>query len=307
MYHRQRVDNCDPRFRQDALYMGHAVSTFQHQQLNGCVNVMLRQTRGAAITHGNLRQLAAQEAAGEELPDAANTAYAFMRNIRGTAAYWQNARSDLFALLGTAGPPTWFMTLSANDAWDDLALFLGGMGDADEAAQAAFLAGLSNEQRSLLVANNQVDAAVHFQHRFEVFLRYLTAENGPLGNVTDWWWRVEFQARGSPHVHMMLWVDGAPDVSTAAGLQAAPAYVDRYVSTCIAPDSETDPQQHLLHQYSSTLQQHSHRPTCYKHGGLHCRFGFPREPCECTRLRQTGDGRARACDVVLTRRCARNL
>ena len=34
-----------------------------------------------------------------------------------------------------------------------------------------------------------------------------------LREVEDYWWRVEFQARGSPHIHALLWIKDAPDVS----------------------------------------------------------------------------------------------
>ena len=30
-------------------------------------------------------------------------------------------------------------------------------------------------------------------------------ESKVLGEIVDHFWRIEFQARGSPHVHMMLW------------------------------------------------------------------------------------------------------
>ena len=32
----------------------------------------------------------------------------------------------------------------------------------------------------------------------------------PLGIIEGWFYRVEFQQRGLPHIHMLLWVDGAP-------------------------------------------------------------------------------------------------
>ncbi len=41
------------------------------------------------------------------------------------------------------------------------------------------------------------------------------------------------QRRGSPHVHMMAWIEGAPDLSTAAGMAEAPAFIDRYITTCV--------------------------------------------------------------------------
>lgn len=46
-----------------------------------------------------------------------------MRNIRGTCtpAYWRNELLNLIARIGTLGPPTWFITLSAADLrWREL-------------------------------------------------------------------------------------------------------------------------------------------------------------------------------------------
>ena len=42
-------------------------------------------------------------------------AYKFLKNIRGSPAYWQHELYDLLAMLRTIGIPTWFMTLSAAD------------------------------------------------------------------------------------------------------------------------------------------------------------------------------------------------
>lgn len=33
-------------------------------------------------------------------------------------------------------------------------------------------------------------------------------------NIQDFWWRFEYQHRGSPHIHAVLWINGAPDVRT---------------------------------------------------------------------------------------------
>ena len=56
-----------------------------------------------------------------ENPELSDICYAFMRNIRGTTAYWQRAKLDLFAMFRTLGPPTYFITLSADDMnWFDV-------------------------------------------------------------------------------------------------------------------------------------------------------------------------------------------
>ena len=38
-----------------------------------------------------------------------------MQNIRGFSAQWNKANLDLFAMFRTLGPPTFFITLSADD------------------------------------------------------------------------------------------------------------------------------------------------------------------------------------------------
>lgn len=31
--------------------------------------------------------------------------------------------------------------------------------------------------------------------------------------MSDWFYRVEYQQRGSPHIHMMIWIENAPAFS----------------------------------------------------------------------------------------------
>ena len=32
----------------------------------------------------------------------------------------------------------------------------------------------------------------------------------PLGKIADWFYRVEYQQRSSPHIHMLIWLEDAP-------------------------------------------------------------------------------------------------
>ena len=48
-------------------------------------------------------------------PELSNSCFGFMRNMRGTIAYWQRS------MFCTLGPPTFFITLTADDMnWPDL-------------------------------------------------------------------------------------------------------------------------------------------------------------------------------------------
>lgn len=59
---------------------------------------------------------------GEVRLQAAEQSWEFLKKICGTASYWTAAKSNMLAIRAL-GPPTWFLTLSADDlGWDDLAL-----------------------------------------------------------------------------------------------------------------------------------------------------------------------------------------
>ena len=57
----------------------------------------------------------------DDNPHLRENCYSFMRDIRGTQAYWNSVKIQLYATFRTLGPPTFFITLSADDNnWTDL-------------------------------------------------------------------------------------------------------------------------------------------------------------------------------------------
>lgn len=300
MYFRARILGHDTRF-QDPLWMGFAVSTAQYLQLTSSVNVAMRQSTGPVT----LRQLQRRVEPDSALA-ASESCWAFMRNIRGTAAYWHDTRSDLFAMLRACGPACWFMTFSADDmGWDDLALVLSRQGIEDPEEQQQYLDGLTHQDRINLLLNDQVGAGRHFLHRWNAFLAWMTgSEEQPVGNVTDHFWRIEFQKRGSPHIHMLVWVDGAPDMQDPSDRCRAPEFIDTYISTQIPEPGPTIAGQRL-HHLASTVQQHRHTSTCHPDGDEHhCRFKYPRQPSPDTHLRRDTDHGLRRTDFYVTARGA---
>ena len=151
-----------------------------------------------------------------ENPQLSESCFAFMHNLRGTAAYWQRCKLEVFAMIRTLGPPTWFITLSADDlSWPDMLVLLAGM------SQVNFenVHTLSVVERRRLVAGNPVTVARHFSHRFAMFIKHiLKGDAKPIGTVVDFFWRIVFQMRGSPHVHSFWWVKDAPSTDTVEGL-----------------------------------------------------------------------------------------
>jgi hypothetical protein len=128
----------------------------------------------------------------------------FGTKLRTSYIYIAMERAKLLARL--ASPlmpnPTWFMTLSSADlCWPELWMALRPDLTEVTAAQLTF------SQRATLLNSNPVMACRMFRCRIEILLQeiILNGDYHPVGSVLDWWVRVEFQNRGSLHVHSILW------------------------------------------------------------------------------------------------------
>lgn len=277
--------------------MSWAFSLMHYVQLQGAIGVAVRMQQGGTSVRA-LRQMVQQGRAIGEDPAArpgavaqvSESMWAFMRGIRGTAAYWADAASDLHAMVRHLGPPTFFVTLSAADMqWDDLALALAPTTvDLSTVAQrTAYLSSLTVAQRRAMLRDRPVEVARHFSNRWALMARWLQGPEGPLGPVADLWWRTEFQRRGSAHVHFFVWCEDAPDAATPEGAEQLPDYIDQHISTHVPPPG--DP----LHELVLSVQQHRHTSTCDygSRGRGQCRFAFPRAQCGATRLGRAPGGR----------------
>ena len=92
----------------------------------------------------------------------------------------------------------------------------------------------------------------------------------PVGEIVDYFYRVEFQQRGSPHIHGLFWVKQAPQYEKNPNEEIV-TFVDEYI-TCQKPDSSSEMEDLV------NLQMHRHAKTCKRAGHKICRFNFPLPP-----------------------------
>ncbi len=78
----------------------------------------------------------------------------------------------------------------------------------------------------------------------------------PLGKIADWCYQVEFQQRGSPHIHMLLWIKGAPKFGNDSDKNVC-EFAEK-TSSCSKPASGWE-----LDKLVS-CQEHKHSFTCKK-------------------------------------------
>ena len=244
------------------------VKKLQMKILLGKSQVALRKhkTKGRKITAGDLKK----DGALEKLCYS-DVGYRFLRALRGSPPYFEKAKKDLFAMIRQLGPATLFCSFSAAETkWKHLLRILGKLIDKKEYSDEE-LDNFTWEEKTRLIQSDPVTCARHFDYQFQqFFLKFLSSNLSPLGKIEDWFYRVEFQQRGSPHIHMLLWIKGAPRF----GVQSDKEVVDfiNQVITCRKVANDVTLSELVIRQ------NHSHSQTCKKKNRMMCRFNFPQPP-----------------------------
>nr|XP_039258260.1 uncharacterized protein LOC120334820 [Styela clava] len=270
-YFNQRLLDADGRFARNIEYLLSAQYAIESKQIQGDVNHFVfrrvnHECGNNEITAGFIRN-------SDNINNMIKTDKAFriLQNIRGSPAYFQDVFYDVLAMIRQIGIPTFFFTLSAADMrWPDLissiARQYGSILTDDDVVKLSF------EQRSMWLRSNPVTAARHFHYRLECLYKdVLLSPAQPLGHIIDYVIRIEFQARGSPHAHMLLWVDKAPKLGIQTDEEVC-AFISKHVA-CSFPVDDLP-----LRALVQDLQTHSHSSYCRKSGG--CRFNYPKPPSE---------------------------
>ena len=137
--------------------------------------------------------------------------YKFLRALRGSPPYFEKAKKDLFAMIRQLGPASLFCSFSsAETKWINLLRILGKLVDHKDYTDIE-LENLDWNEKCRLIQSDPVTCARHFDFQFNTFLKqFLMSNYAPLGKIQDWFYRVEYQQRGSPHIHMLIWLEGAP-------------------------------------------------------------------------------------------------
>lgn len=250
-YFSTRILGKDLRFQRND-YLFYALSQFELQKIKSAISVCGKLRQGA---HNKVEDI-----------------HLLFSNMRGSAAYWKKAYTELVAQIRCLGPPHFFVTLSCNDLhWEDFREALSMVNNIDKSV----IDSMDIAAVQQLIEQNPVLISRQFMKRVNALMSFLHKNDEVFGGkVVDHWWRIEFQNRGSPHLHMVLWVDGIPSFDTPEGISK----IDDVIS-CALPTEDIE-----LLNLVSTLQRHSHTSTCKKDSDRICRFSFPRMPSTETKI-----------------------
>ncbi|GBM39081.1 ATP-dependent DNA helicase PIF1 [Araneus ventricosus] len=244
-----------------------------HQKLLSCISIQLRHKvfDEDQITAKNLTN-----------PDFVhnlqykNLAFKFMKNIKSSPAHWAQEKSRVCAQIRQFGFPTIFLTLSAaENRWFDLIKHLIFIRDNRILTESEFQT-MTTTSKNELISKDPVICALYFEHKVKELWKTFSCKEGPFGNfkITHFYQRTEFQQRGSPHFHVMLWLGGAPQFDGTNTEE-----VEKFIDTLMTCSGK--------HPFSQ-VQRHKHTFTCLKktrqQDNEYCRFNIPFFPMDRTRI-----------------------
>ena len=153
--------------------------------------------RQNTVTIGNYFKHLMRDMVGREGELFSNRVLHYAGSLRGTGQYWFKQRSRLISMVDALGLPTVFFTHSTADTqWPELAKLICPKDQHSSSSRTA-------------IADNPAIADWFFAHRIDKFIDAFYV--GILGAM-DYWFRFEWQHRGSPHIHGIAWFPNAPDV-----------------------------------------------------------------------------------------------
>ena len=95
-----------------------------------------------------------------------------------------------------------------------------------------------------LCTEDPISVSRKFSLKFHAFFHTVLVKGEVLGKVEHFYWKKEYQARGAPHYHVLLWIGDAPVIG-----QDDPDRVLAWIQeriACHLPDKESDPELHRL-------------------------------------------------------------
>ena len=194
-----------------------------------------------------------------------------LQSVRGTKQYWFLRQSELRCMIRNFGPPTLFLTFSCAEYESaDIMDYL------QKVNNVPFTYNIGK-----LCIEDPISVSRQFSFKFHAFFKTVLIKGSVLGEIDHFYWKKEYQARGAPHYHALLWIKGAPVIGVDDS-NVVLNWITNHI-TCQLPNKSINPE---LHRLVSRYQMHRCSAYCkrrYKYGqGIYitrCKFGFPRQIC----------------------------
>ncbi|KAJ8875675.1 hypothetical protein PR048_023573 [Dryococelus australis] len=189
-------------------------------------------------------------------------------------------KKNLFAMISQLGKPSMFLMLRANEIhWPKLLKMLHKLSDAfTDVSIINPLVDLTRSMHSHLVNEDTVMCCIYFNKMLECVMALLRAKGKmyPFGkyHVVDFFQWIEFQHRGNPHVHILLWLCCEPRELVS---ESMPNTIQLVTDLCSVSLDDMPGDQY-------NYQVHRDSCTCTKRGETACSFNIPYCPMSETQV-----------------------
>jgi len=216
-----------------------------------------------------------------------------LRSARYSPQFWQWKKMELYAMIRQLGAPTLFLTFSpAESDWLELIIIIYGVKynkiiTVEEARDIP----LSEKQN--LLSKDPITVARYFENRMIALLKIALGNGGVFNKnpVREFFWRVDFQYRGSAHIHCLVWLEKSPvyvehlefekinESEYIQNLCECVKFIDRYITVERPKDDII--QDTIIPTKQVNIKYQLHK--CYtdnclfknKEGIIMCKYGFP--------------------------------
>ena len=137
--------------------------------------------------------------------------YQIFKTIRCSPPYFENKKKNVMAMIRQLGIPSLFISLSAADTkWTNLLSSIQTL-LTNKLCSSEEIEKMTGSQKCTLISSHPTACSQYFDNRVKKFYKHiLKSPHSPFGKLVNYFYRVEFQHRGSPHIHGLLWIENAP-------------------------------------------------------------------------------------------------
>ena len=311
-YIKQRLFGIDRRFADDKTY----VSFLYHVK----EALEIKRSRVTYFRKGKMDKTRYTKETLKDIDKASiertDMGFRAFKNVRGTAPYFEENKRRLYAMIRQLESPHLFFTTSHGEM--HLLHLLKALKEKDVRREVLWdeVREMGSGERYSLLKKYPIEVVSHLDARFKHRVSSLRQKKS-LGkyHVADYFYRIEFQQRGSAHIHCMFWLadnKGVPPPRLSLDDTANDEEYKRFHSSIISATSHLKGTEEDPEDSHTRCQHHSHTFSCEKkkkgfyyispeegHGAMDgklreeavkvpkCRHGFPKFPVpEVTILRK---------------------
>jgi len=228
-YIKSRILNVDSRFRKSPDYVFYCLWQKELKELSSGICNLMKKLGKTGMSAKEF--LAKVDKYDDTLEANLST---MMQSVRGSRQFWFLKKSELQCMTRQWGSPTLFLTFScAEYDSEDIGTYLRKV----NGVAYDFPIGK-------LCAEDPVSVSRKFSKKFHDFYNTVIIKGQALGKVVHFYWKKEYQSRGAPHYHVLVWIEGAPVIGKDFEEDVI-RWIRKQI-TCRIPDEGTNPELHRL-------------------------------------------------------------